>query len=45
MLASAASSHNDESGNHETLYCCDKHGVMNKPTDVVENVNQITKRK
>jgi len=45
MLASATSSTNDHSGNQETLYYCDKHGVMNKPTDLVENVNQITKRK
>lgn len=45
MLGSAASSLNDDTSNHEMLYYCDKHGVMNKATDLVETVNQITKRK
>jgi hypothetical protein len=38
-------SENSDSGNSEAVYCCDKHGIMNKMTDFVETVNQITKRK
>jgi hypothetical protein len=45
MLGSASSAVYDDTSKHEALYYCDKHGVMNKTTDLVENVNQITKRK
>ena len=29
---------------NETLYYCEKHGVMNKSTDLKEKVDQITRK-
>jgi hypothetical protein len=35
------SSYIDASSRQETLYYCEKHGVMNKSTDLKEKVDQI----
>jgi hypothetical protein len=39
------SSPSEYSGKPETLYYCEKHGVMNKTIDLVERVDQIARRK
>jgi hypothetical protein len=30
--------------NHELIYFCEQHGVMNKPTDLKDKVDQIAKK-
>jgi hypothetical protein len=40
----ADSSFNERSGNRETVYDCEKHGIMNKPIDLKEKVDTIAKR-
>ena len=33
-----------QTDDHELVYFCEQHGVMNKPTDLKDKVDQITKK-
>ncbi len=42
--SAAESSPTEPSRKQETLYYCERHGVMNKSTDLKEKADQIAKR-
>lgn len=35
---------NGQPDNHELIYFCEQHGVMNKPTDLKDKADQIAKK-
>jgi len=44
MIGATAGQWSESPTTNETLYYCEKHGVMNKPTDLKEKVDQMARK-
>ena len=44
MTKMDSANNNSASGTQEAVYYCERHGVMNKPTDLKEKADEIAKR-